>query len=74
MFDLYHGQDQAAYRQAELLHEIAADRLARSARNDNQPSTDHGPSRAHRAIVRMTDAVSVVTGALHQSGRHPRGI
>jgi hypothetical protein len=71
MFDLYHAPDQAAYRQSELYDAIAADRLARSARTDDQ-STDDRPSPAHRVIAIVTDAFSSVRGSRDAAGRRPR--
>lgn len=74
MFDLYQGPETAAHRQAHLLAEVAADRLARSASESDQSSTDDRPSPARRVTLLVTDALSALSGAIHVAGRHPRGI
>ena len=66
MFDLYQSPATAAHRQAELYAEVAADRLARSASESDQASTDDSQSPAPRLTVLVTD----VLASAHQ--RHPR--
>ena len=72
MFDLYQAPAQAAHRQSELYDEIAADRLARSARASDQSSADHRPSPAHRVIFLVTDALSALRGTRDAAGQRPR--
>jgi hypothetical protein len=71
MFDLYQAPAQAAHRQAELYDEIAAGRMARSARPTDQPSADGRPSPASRVIALVTEAMSAVRGTHATAGRRP---
>jgi hypothetical protein len=54
-----------------MLSEVAADRLARSAREGRQASADDRVSPARRVALAMTDAVAALRGALHTTGRQP---
>lgn len=72
MFDLYHGPELAAHRQAQLLDEAATDRLVRSAREGHQPSTDDRPSAARRVVLLVTVALSVLSGSVGVAGRRTR--
>jgi len=72
MFNLYQGHETAAYRQAELLEEIAADRLARSAAASNQSSDGDRTSPVTRLIAIVADALSAVRGTHDAAGRRPR--
>jgi len=71
MFDLYQGHETAAHRQSELLDAVAADRLARLAREGHTASADDRVSPAHRVTMVLTDAVAVIRGAFHTTGRQP---
>ena len=74
MFELYHAPEQAAYRQAQLYDEIAADRLARSGRESVLSTTDDRVSPARRVIVVVTDTLSAMGAAFAAAGRRPHRI
>ena len=74
MFDLYHAPDTASYRQSELYHEIANDRLAREAQGKDQSSAADRVSPARRVISAMTDVLNATTEALASAGRRPHHI
>jgi hypothetical protein len=68
MFDLYHGPELAAHRQAELLDEAATDQLVRSAREGRQSSTDDRPAAAQRVVLLVTVGLSALGGAIDIAG------
>ena len=71
MFDLYQAPETAAHRQAQLLAEVAADRLARSASEGDRQSTDDRQSPARRVTRFVTDAFAVLSGAVNAAARRP---
>lgn len=71
MFDLYQAPETAAYRQAQLLAEVAADRLARSASEGDHPSTDDRRSPARRVTLFVTDALAALSAAVNAAARRP---
>jgi hypothetical protein len=72
MFDLYHGPELAAHRQAELLDEAATNQLVRSALEGRQSSTDARPAAAQRVVLLVTVALSVLGGAIDITGWRAR--
>jgi len=76
MFDLYHAPDTAAQRQSDLLGEIAADRLARAANEDQSSSTNDRVSTGRSLARRAGDVVAAINGAIssafHLGGSHAR--
>jgi hypothetical protein len=73
MFDLYQGSETASHRQAHLLHEVAADRLARSA-SDSHASSDDRLSAVRKVSRLVSDAVAAVSAAVATATRRPRTI
>lgn len=74
MFNLYHADETASYRQSQLLDEVAADRLARSLRQDDQSSAVDRPSPAQTASRFVTDALASIGRTFHLGRRHPQSI
>ena len=71
MFDLYQAPATAAHRQADLYAEIAADRLARSAREGDEATADDSKSPAGRLTVIVANVLAVFTRAGNVAGQHP---
>ena len=74
MFSPSLAQIHAEYRQSQLTDALAAERLVQSTRM-YQVSSDPGrPSIARRIVLRVTDALSDVGGAIAAAGRHPHRV
>ena len=81
MFNPSHAQVHASYRQAELLNVLAAERLVRSAReNEASPvieSSSHvieSSSPPQRIVDLVTDALSGIAAAIAAAGHRPHRV
>jgi hypothetical protein len=72
MFDLYQAPETAAHRQSDLLAEVAADRLARSASEGDASSAADSQPAAPRLLVLVADVLAALSGAVHAATRRPR--
>jgi hypothetical protein len=72
MFDLYQAPETAAHRRSDLLAEVAADRLARSANMADQSSADDSQSPAARLSVLVANVLASINGAVAVATRRPR--
>jgi hypothetical protein len=67
------AQIHRAYRQAELHTVLAADRLAKTTREDVAPAIERS-SPPPRIIDLVTDALSGIAGAIAAAGRRPHWV
>ena len=74
MFNPSHAQVHTSYRQAELLHVLAAERLVRSARENGAQPVIENSTPAPRIIDLVTDALSGIAGAIAAAGRRPHWV
>ena len=74
MFSSSLAQYHADYRQAELHNALAAERLVRSARENEVSSGADSPSTTKRIFTLVTDALSGIGGAVAAAGRRPHGV
>jgi hypothetical protein len=72
MFDLYQAPETAAHRRSDLLAEVAADRLARSANETDQASAVDRQSPADRLSVLVANVLATISGAVAVATRRPR--